>query len=413
MAECSEEVVDGPVLVTLLHDEDFLLDVRVGLEAVHVANENVHGLVNDKLPGNRLHFLGPRGRKKQRLTVCRHLLHDPLDLGFESHVEHAVGLVEDQVRRLVEGDHALLEKVVEATRGGNNDLHAVANVAKLRALGGTAIHAHVANARAAAKLVGLTLDLHRKLARGRQHKHSRPRTRVLAGVADVKQAGDQEGASLAAAGFSNADHIAALVAQWPCLGLNDGWVFVAGAVNFLHDVARKLCVLKVEIRVNDALALNCDLMLLAPFDRARGGLYVHDVDFARWCHGRVDRGTAARVATTTTTIRRAITTILQTNKRQREETKTTRYSNTKREKWPKPGETSLVHHRGWECNKEEEEMGQSQSGKGKGGKKKEEEEKKERKKKPPTTVCCCVLVKDATAQNSAAPLQHRQQPATV
>ncbi len=64
--------------------------------------------------------------------------HDPLDLRLEAHVEHAVRLVQDEVRDLVQPDHAALEEVVEAPGGRDDELDAEAEVAELRALGGAA-----------------------------------------------------------------------------------------------------------------------------------------------------------------------------------------------------------------------------------------------------------------------------------
>ena len=87
---------------------------------------------------NTSHLPRPRRREEQRLPLRRDRPHDPLDLRLEAHVEHAVRLVQDEVRDLVQPDHAALEEVVEAPRGRDDELDAEAEVAELRALGGAA-----------------------------------------------------------------------------------------------------------------------------------------------------------------------------------------------------------------------------------------------------------------------------------
>ena len=53
---------------------------------------------------------------------ARALGHDAVDRGLEAHVEHAVGLVEDEDPHAVEGQVAALEEVLQATGGGHDDV---------------------------------------------------------------------------------------------------------------------------------------------------------------------------------------------------------------------------------------------------------------------------------------------------
>ena len=59
------------------------------------------------------------------------------DLRLEAHVQHAVGLVQDQIGDLVQPDHPSFEEVVEPSWGGDDELDAEAEVAELGALGGS------------------------------------------------------------------------------------------------------------------------------------------------------------------------------------------------------------------------------------------------------------------------------------
>ena len=56
--------------------------------------------------------------------LARALGHDAVDRGLEAHVEHAVGLVEDEDAHAVEGQVAALEEVLEAAGGGDDDVGA-------------------------------------------------------------------------------------------------------------------------------------------------------------------------------------------------------------------------------------------------------------------------------------------------
>ena len=57
-----------------------------------------------------------RRREEHRLAVVGDAAQDPVDLGLEAHVEHPVGLVEDEDRDRVEVDHAPVDQVLQPAR---------------------------------------------------------------------------------------------------------------------------------------------------------------------------------------------------------------------------------------------------------------------------------------------------------
>ena len=63
-------------------------------------------------------------REEQRLAGERNKLHDPLDVGDEAHVEHAVGLVDDQDLDAGQQQLAALEMVEQAAGGGDQHVDA-------------------------------------------------------------------------------------------------------------------------------------------------------------------------------------------------------------------------------------------------------------------------------------------------
>jgi hypothetical protein len=63
----------------------------------------------------------------------------PFDLRHEPHVGHAVGLVEHQRLELVDGELAPVAEVDEAPRGGDDQVHALAELGHLAVDVGTAV----------------------------------------------------------------------------------------------------------------------------------------------------------------------------------------------------------------------------------------------------------------------------------
>jgi hypothetical protein len=94
-------------------DLGLLLDLRLVDVAARVA-----GVGGGEIAGGS--FEG--GREEESLAIAGHLPDDPIDRGLEAHVEHTVGLVEDEDPDPLQGDVAALDQVLEAARGGDDDV---------------------------------------------------------------------------------------------------------------------------------------------------------------------------------------------------------------------------------------------------------------------------------------------------
>ena len=103
---------------------------------------------------------------RTHLTVGANLLDDLADLGLETHVEHAISLVHDEVGNAAKVGLAGLEHVDETSGGGDDDLGSTLEVADLSSLGNSSVDAGVANARRRAELGALLLDLNGELTGG-------------------------------------------------------------------------------------------------------------------------------------------------------------------------------------------------------------------------------------------------------
>jgi hypothetical protein len=89
-------------------------------------------------------------------------------LGLETHVQHAVSLVENQVFDVLEGDAATLDQVDETARGGDKQVTATLDLVELGTNVGTTVDNARANPRAVGELAGLIEDLGDKLTSGSQ-----------------------------------------------------------------------------------------------------------------------------------------------------------------------------------------------------------------------------------------------------
>ncbi len=63
-----------------------------------------------------------RRGEEHRLAVAREPADDPVDLRLEAHVEHPVGLVEDEDLDRVERDQLAVEEILQAARRRHEDL---------------------------------------------------------------------------------------------------------------------------------------------------------------------------------------------------------------------------------------------------------------------------------------------------
>lgn len=78
-----------------------------------------------------------------KVGVPAHLGHNVADLGLKAHVQHAVSLVQDQVCDAPEVGDARVQHVDQAAGRGDDYLHPRPQVAHLRPLGRSSVHAPV------------------------------------------------------------------------------------------------------------------------------------------------------------------------------------------------------------------------------------------------------------------------------
>ena len=166
-----KNVKEDRALVVVLDVLDPLSDVLRGRADTTDRQENV---ILHEVPGKHLNVTGKSRREHERLAVLdtRHVLalDNPADLRLETHVKHAVGLIENEVPNVGKADTTTLDKVHETTGGGAKEVAAALNLPQLLVDVSTAIDHGRADPGTVAELAGLFVDLAHELTSGRENK---------------------------------------------------------------------------------------------------------------------------------------------------------------------------------------------------------------------------------------------------
>ncbi|MFN8017822.1 MAG: hypothetical protein U0P45_06835 [Acidimicrobiales bacterium] len=136
-----------------------------------------------------------RGGEEDGLAVRSGLVEEPLHVGEEAHVGHAVGLVDHRHLDVAQIAHLALDQVDQAAGGGDDDVDPGADALDLALDVGPAVHGEDAELPGEqAELLG---HLDGKLPRGGQHQAVGP---LGGGPGDAGDHRDAEGDGLARAG---------------------------------------------------------------------------------------------------------------------------------------------------------------------------------------------------------------------
>ena len=174
-----------------------------------------------------------RGREEQGLLGARQVLEHPADVRQEAHLEHAVGLVEDQDLEAVELRVVVLEVVEEAPRGGDQDVHPLAEGLLLRPHGDAAEDGRALHVGELGERRHVLDDLGRQLAGGSEDQGPGGAARLLLQAMEDRQ---QEGRGLAAARHGAGEDVLAHHGGGDGVLLNGGRLFEAEGLNAAEKV---------------------------------------------------------------------------------------------------------------------------------------------------------------------------------
>lgn len=225
-------------LLGFVADLNDLCNAMVGRE-IQGTDVDLDEVVEEVL-GKVTDLLGPGGGPHESLTVRSDLADNLANLGLETHVQHAIGLVEHQVCDTAQVGLASLQHIDETARSGNADLDTTGKVADLGSLGNTTIDTGVPNARRLAELAHLLLNLYSKFTGRGKDKDDGTITlgQERLGV-DVDNGRKTVGKCLAGTCLGNTDHITTRQCHGPALRLNGGRGREALGLHFVDDITGK------------------------------------------------------------------------------------------------------------------------------------------------------------------------------
>ena len=150
-----------------------------------------------------------RRGEEQVLAHLRQFGHKPPDGVDEAHVEHLVGLVEDENLDLVEAQIALVEMIDQPPGRRDDDVDAARQFLRLRTVGHAAEHDGAREAEPGAVAGEALGDLARELPRRREDQRAAgARLRPLAALRQPLEDRQREGTRLAGARLGDAEHVA-------------------------------------------------------------------------------------------------------------------------------------------------------------------------------------------------------------
>ncbi len=159
--------------------------------------------------------------KNMRLAIGGYGGHDPFDGGQETHVQHAVGFIQNQYADAAEIDEFPAEEIVQPPRSGDQHMRALADGLQLRSLVEPADDDGGANAGARRHFGEGLIDLDGELAR--RDEDDGPDAGLGWLLGDQMDHGQDKSERLAGAGLRCSDNVAPCQG-WPDgLGLNGRW----------------------------------------------------------------------------------------------------------------------------------------------------------------------------------------------
>jgi len=159
-----EDIQKNGALVHVLNVFDLLGDVLGGRSNTTNRQEDI---ILQEISGQHLDVAGEGGGKHESLAVLDawHVLtlNDSADLWFETHVQHTISLVKNQVFDVAKGNAATLDQVDETTWGRDEKITSTLDLAELGSNIGSTVDNAGADPRSVSEFAGLVVNLRNKL----------------------------------------------------------------------------------------------------------------------------------------------------------------------------------------------------------------------------------------------------------
>ena len=155
-----EDVEKDGALVHVLDILDLLGDILRGRSNTSDGQEDV---VLQEVAGQHLDVAWEGGTEHEGLSVLNvwHILtlNNAANLWLETHVQHAISLIEDEVLDVTQGDTATLDQIDETTWSGDKEIASTLHLAELRTDIGSSVDDTWLDPGSVGKLAGLLVNL--------------------------------------------------------------------------------------------------------------------------------------------------------------------------------------------------------------------------------------------------------------
>ncbi len=143
------------------------------------------------------------GREQQSLTLHRHGIQQPLDVGPEAHLQQPIRLVQHQMAQLAQSQQLLGQQIPQSPRGCHQQLRPQCQFGLLQLLRHPAAQGHQPQTQPGGRPLQRLAHLHRQLAGRHQHQPLYP----ISGRIEPLQQRQPERQGLAAAGAGQRQQI--------------------------------------------------------------------------------------------------------------------------------------------------------------------------------------------------------------
>ena len=245
-----EDIEEDGALVHVLDVLDLLGDVLRGRSDTSDGQENV---VLQEVAGEHLNVAWEGGTEHKGLSVLDvwHILtlDNAANLWLETHVQHAISLIEDKVLDIAKGDAATLDQINETTWSGDKEIASALHLAELGTDIGSSVDDTWLDPGSVGKLAGLLVNLGDQLTGWSQDEGGwvslALATEVLSGTGwnsgwavdeSLGQDWEEETSSLSRTSLGTSHKITSTHDNWDGVLLDWSWDFVVSKLDVADQV---------------------------------------------------------------------------------------------------------------------------------------------------------------------------------
>lgn len=260
----AKDIDEGATLLVLFDEKDLLDNVLTGGTNTAHSQEDI---VTEEVRGEFLDLTGEGGGEHEGLALTGQVetLDDLADLGLKAHVEHTIGLIENEPATGLETDLATTHHVQETAGSGDEDITSFTELTELQSRIGTTVDDTGMGPGAISELAGLFIDLKGELTSG-GHDEGLGHGRALVSTGldgngvleDLGEDGEEKGARLTGTSLSTGHQITVSSDHRDAVLLNGSGHGEVGNLNVVLDEGVEIAAVEAGDGLGDIVARGRD-----------------------------------------------------------------------------------------------------------------------------------------------------------